>query len=254
MKVRMTVEQPNREVFIERVIAKYHFSLENADTLLSVYDKVRSYMAPYAAYRINNHMRGVALIDDHPSAIVAMTLGEGVDRLQEYYDREHALEESYMVECIANELLLLMYAEFNRSYPKFHRRYVKRYVFVGDEIPLDSMCGLLEEIYGKPDKKSGNPAEGQEPMAQGLQSESQIIANAYGVLSPSKSVVFFAILSENPGTQCQGICMNCGNLECENRMQEKRQLQNRVEPPELASTMEEKQQLNYGYQRIFGQK
>ena len=185
-------------------------------------------------------MRGVPLLDTEQSALVAMTLGEGVDRLQEYYEREHALSESYMVECVANELLLQMYADFNESYPKFHRRYVKRYVFVGEEIPLDGMQKLLAEVYGR------QPAE--------IGQENDITANEYGVLQPSKSVVFFALLSDNPGQQCQGICMNCGNLECENRMQEARQIQVRMGTQEMAATVEPEQKLNYGYQRIFGQK
>lgn len=105
MKVRMAVEQPNKDAFIEQVMRKYHFSTEEKEALQQVYEKVRIYMAPYAIYRINTRMRGVPLLDAEQSALVAMTLGEGVDRLQEYYEREHALSESYMVECVANELL-----------------------------------------------------------------------------------------------------------------------------------------------------
>ena len=142
--------------------------------------------------------------------------------------------------CVANELLLQMYADFNQSYPKFHRRYVKRYVFVGEEIPLDGMQKLLAEVYGR------QPAD--------IGQENDITANEYGVLQPSKSVVFFALLSDNPEQRCQGICMNCGNTECENRMQEARQIQVRMEPQEMAAAMEPEQKLNYGYQRIFGQK
>ena len=223
MKVRMAVEQPNKDAFIEQVMRKYHFSTEEKEALQQVYEKVRTYMAPYAIYRINTRMRGVPLLDAEQSALVAMTLGEGVDRLQEYYEREHALSESYMVECVGNELLLQMYADFNQSYPKFHR-----------------MQKLLAEVYGR------QPAD--------IGQENDITANEYGVLQPSKSVVFFALLSDNPEQHCQGICMNCGNLECENRMQEARQIQVRMETQEMAAAVEPEQKLNYGYQRIFGQK
>ena len=96
------------------------------------------------------------------------------------------------------------------------------------------------EVYGR------QPAD--------IGQENDITANEYGVLQPSKSVVFFALLSDNPGQQCQGICMNCGNLECENRMQEARQIQVRMETQEMATAVEPEQKLNYGYQRIFGQK
>lgn len=238
MKIRMAVEQSNKDAFIEHVMRKYHFSAEEKSIMMQVYEKVRAHMAPYAAYRVNTRMRGIPLIDAEQSVLVAMTLGEGVDHLQEYYEKEHALLESYMVECVANELLLQMYSDFNLGYPKFHRRYVKRYVFVGDDIPLASMQGLLQEIYGR------LPAE--------IGQENDVTANEYGVLLPSKSVVFFALLSEDPRQKCQGICLNCGNQECENRMQEQRQIHQRREPEEQQRTVEPEQQLNYGYQRIFG--
>ena len=80
MKVRMAVEQPNKDAFIEQVMCKYHFSTEEKEALQQVYEKVRTYMAPYAIYRINTRMRGVPLLDAEQSALVAMTLGEGVDR------------------------------------------------------------------------------------------------------------------------------------------------------------------------------
>lgn len=238
MKVRMSVEQDNTEHFIEGIMVKYHFPVSDKEALLQVYENVRRYMAPYAVYRINSRMRGIPLIDNNQCAIVAMTLGEGIDRLQQYYEQENALAESYMAECVANELLLLMYAEFNRSYPKFHRRFVQRYVFIGEEIPLTCMEDLVDEIYGR------NRQE--EKQSQDIR------ANEYGVLFPSKSVVYFAVLSDNPSQNCQGICVNCRNASCGNRMHDTRQLGERQkvadEKDETAATGIE---LHYGYQRIF---
>jgi hypothetical protein len=65
-------------------------------------------------------------------------------------------------------------------------------------------------------------------------------------------------LSENPATKCKGICLGCGNANCENRYQEVRQL-----PESISNTVKDKREgkqgnkvveLNYGYQRIFGGK
>ena len=47
MKVRMAVEQLNKDAFIEQVMRKYHFSTEEKEALQQVYEKVRTYMAPY---------------------------------------------------------------------------------------------------------------------------------------------------------------------------------------------------------------
>ena len=239
MKVRMTVEPENLERFIEKVMVKYHFSVEEKEDLMAVYETMKRYMTPYAIYRINDRMRGNALIDSSQCALVAMTLGEGLDRLLRYYEQEHAIEESYMAECLSNELLLQMYAEFNRCYPRFHRRFVNRYVFIGEEIPLTSIPDLLNELYGR--SKTDEKKDGD------------IFANEYGVILPSKSVVFFAILSNNPNQVCQGICLNCGNSACENRMQDSKQIvsigQNSQTQDETAATGVN---LTYGYQRIFG--
>ena len=43
-----------------------------------------------------------------------------------------------------------------------------------------------------------------------------VSANKYGVMEPTKSVVFYALLTENPNQICEGICDNCNNKNCEN--------------------------------------
>lgn len=247
MKVRISVEQENEERFLGDVMKKYHFSENDKETMQKVYGSMKRYLSPYAVYRINNRMRGVPLIDSNPCAIVAMTLGEGVDRLQRYYEQENQLAESYMAECLANELLLYMYVEFNRCYARFHRRFVMRYVFVGEEIPLTGMTDLIDEIYGRT-KTGDNQKETQEQRQ-----DREIRANEYGVIFPSKSVVFFAILSDNPKQVCEGICMNCANAACENRLQEASQIQTISSQTKLQDeTAAVYENLNYGYQRIFG--
>lgn len=265
MKVRMTVEQSNIDSFLDVVISKYHFARESKETLRNVYEKIRVSMSPYASYRLNQRMRGVRDIDDNQTALVAMTLGDGVDKLQEHYEKNHALEEAYMLDCICNELLLYMYTEFNCAYPKFHRRYVKRYVFVGTDIPLTDMELLLDEIRGAGQRKNADTklnSNDKEEFAEELCDKGEIIrketsrsqeihANEYGVLTPSKSVVFFAVLSDNPSQLCEGICMNCGNVNCENRMQAGNQGSMKLE---VKNPLEEAKAENfsYGFQRIFG--
>lgn len=265
MKVRMAVEQQNVDCFLDMVIQKYHFAREDKEALRRVYEQIRTSMSPYASYRLNQRMRGVTVIDENQTALVAMTLGAGVDSLQDHYIRENALEEAYMLDCICNELLLNMYTEFNRTYPKFHRRYVKRYVFVGTDIPLTEMEKLLDEIKGSK-KREESPAEKKnvqtEEMAEELCDKGEKIrqetarsqeihANAYGVLSPAKSVVFFAVLSDDPSQTCEGICMNCNNVNCENRMQAGVQDSMKIEMKKNPAE-ERVENYNYGFQRIFG--
>lgn len=284
MKVRMTVEQQNIEGFIDAVTEKYHFNVGDKPEILKVYEQMAVCMGPYASYRINQRVTGLRIIDDSQTAIVAMTLGVGVDRLQERYIRADMLNEAYMLDCIANELLMNMYSEFNKSYARFHRRYVQRYVFIGDEIPLTVIPGLLDEIKGKrvrtegTDRKSeseGDVSEKTEVSKDDtdkadslnvkrdknaddrLIESNEITANEYGVLIPSKSVVFYAILSENPEQACEGICTGCSNIHCENRISMGIQEGESAISDTVITDVERglnvtKPNLNYGYQRIFG--
>lgn len=235
MKIRISVEQQNKEIFINSVIEKYHFDENKEKELIGVYDQMLLGIGAYAAYRINTHVTGVNDIDNNQAAIVAMTLGAGVDRLQESYIRKEQLEKSYMLECIANELLLKMYKEFNKAYARFHRRYVMKYVFIGNDISLTEIPKLLEEIKGKKNGEDSN----------------EIRSNEYGVLFPSKSVVFYAVLSENPKAECEGICARCENTSCENRyVEDKEDSDEKIKTEEIPK--QTSINMNYGFQRIFG--
>lgn len=269
MKVRMSVEQQNKDTFIGLVRDKYHFGDKDVETLENVYDELQKNVEPYAMYRINQKVTGVTAIDEGPAAVVAMTLGVGVDSQKEAYIGAGRLSEAYMLDCLANELLLKLYGEFNAAYARFHRRYVKRYVFIGKEIPVTAIPSLLEDIRGNKqqaekressqkagkesdkeekekagvnaDEEAGESMETAEAAAaqlqRGVQAEQgEITANEYGVLFPSKSVVFYAALSENPNQACEGICRGCANPDCEYHQ----------------GASDKGQNLNYGYQRIFG--
>lgn len=242
MRVRMTAKQPNADRFINGIMDRYHFGVNSRNELLEIYNKIVECMEPYAIYRINSRVTGIKLIDDSQAAIVAMTLGKGLDELKDDYTKNSELDKAYMLDCISNEILMNMYVEFNNLYSRFHRRYVKRYVFIGDEIKTDRIPGLLDEINErdnnseKNNKKTENSDNdmikdkaGKEEMLFSEEigtidmpkedkaiKDNNISANEYGVLTPTKSVVFYALLTENPNQICEGICDNCNNKSCEN--------------------------------------
>ncbi|MBQ9199090.1 MAG: hypothetical protein IJ141_02805 [Lachnospiraceae bacterium] len=232
MKIRLKVTQPNPEKFIDEVIDRYHFGINSRRELTEIYYKIMETAEPYAEYRINQRVTGIRLIDDNQAAIVSMTLGIGLDDLKDSYTKKSELDKAYMLDCITNELLMKMYVEFNNMYARYHRRYVKRYVFIGDEISTNKIPELLNEIKEKDciaqekrsdeDKKIEMTAFNEEIGSLDLDKQEkdihnkEISANEYGVLSPAKSVVFYAILTENPNKICEGICENCNNKACEN--------------------------------------
>lgn len=260
MKIRINLDINDIEDFIDMVIGRYHFEATDKKQLLDIYQQLQLVITPYAEYRINQYSTGIEMIDRGTATAVAMSLGAGVDKLQDRYVREEKLSEAYMIDCLASELLLIMYKEFNASYARFHRRYVDRYVFVGDQIPASSIQDILNNIRGKrkcfeAEDKNEKSEEVVSDSKHPLEYTEDIMANEYGVLTPSKSVVFYAVLSENPATKCQGICMGCGKADCENRLDIARQLPEGLEKKQ-GETKEKKQsnivELNYGYQKIFG--
>ena len=247
MKIRMSASKQDRERFIKEIINKYHFEPEAEDDIISVYEKMQSCMKPYAVYRMNQRDTGIKDIDSRQSAIVAMTLGKGIDSLEEQLTDAGKLDEAYILECIAAELLLTMYGDFNKEYAKFHRRYVERYVFIGEEIPATEVPKLLKEVKGvkeaantcnvekeneqskedldeetENDKTENDKTENDktENERTEIEYEDDITANEYGVLTPSKSVIFYAILTENPKQICEGICSSCKNVNCENMIKD----------------------------------
>lgn len=218
MKLRLNGISKEKTEFIDNIIKKYHFDEKDREELGDTYEELIAEMTPYAVYRINQWVTGVKKIDENQVALVAVTMGRGPDLLLERYMKEGRLNGEYMIECMSNEILLDLYQEFNHSYAKIHRRYVSEYIFVGDEVPLTSMGDILLKLQEK---------EAEGPV---------IRANEYGVLFPSKSVLFYALLSDNPHNACVGICSTCSNTSCGYRVRE------------------DNIRLNYGFQRIFGTK
>ncbi len=248
----MSAGKQDRERFIKGIIRKYHFEPEAENDIISVYEKMQSCMRPYAVYRMNQRDTGIKDIDNRQSAIVAMTLGKEIDNLEEQLTVAGKLDEAYILECIASELLLTMYGDFNKEYAKFHRRYVERYVFIGEEIPATEVPKLLKEVKGVKEavntciseKENGQSTEDLDGEAECDKTENDntandkmksdnieksntenecdddITANEYGVLTPSKSVIFYAILTENPKQICEGICSSCKNVNCENMVKD----------------------------------
>ncbi len=228
MRVTLSVEKPNISNFVANVISKYHFDEASREKITDIYGQIKTCARPYAIYRINQKATGIRAIDDCQAAIVAMTLGAGVDKLQDEYNSAGCLDEAYMIDCISNELLLHMYEEFNREYGRYHRRYIKKYIFVGEEIPLTNNKTLIEQLKINKKKAVVNGLDYESIDADTTDKQNvntrvncvdkeEITSNEYGVLTPTKSVIFYALLSDNPNEKCQRICAGCNNYNCENK-------------------------------------
>lgn len=211
------------EDFISLICTKYHYPDSERKPLSSVACKMKETMLREAVFSYS--IADESAFKGNAAVTVVITLGAGVDCLQENYTEDEMLSECYMAENIAGEVLLQSYAICNRRISKLFGMHVSRYLFMGavpehgmEEIPL-----LLE--------KSGLGVR----------------CNFVYCMVPKKSVVFYALLSEDEGTVCEGICVGCKSSNCPNRMKE--------EESRFGSTADlTGVAFNYGYARIFGRK
>ncbi|MBD5449370.1 MAG: hypothetical protein HDR28_04290 [Lachnospiraceae bacterium] len=154
---------------------------------------------------------------------VVMSLGAGIDSLQDHYSSQGLLSRSYMLEVLASEFLMQGYGAYNRYIEKNTDRHVARYHFLGSEdaFPLEELPRLLEKTNG------------------------QITCNEAFCMLPKKSVAFVAELTRDEKIRCEGICVGCNRMHCPNRIAE-----NHPERRLMARMAD--LPLTYGYRRIFG--
>lgn len=230
------VECMTEDLFLQEFSRKYHYE-ESQMTLLkevsfamqqNICDDNRTGKAGWENQTIQETHR----------CPVCITLGPGVDALQETYLTTGRLTEAYMVETLGSELLLKSYPQWNEQIAAQGRYRVKRYYFLGSEelYPIQALPALLEDL--------------QVPVT---------CTSAYCML-PKKSVAFYAELAEvkeATGAQdskaqateavehfCEGICAGCNSINCPNRMEKRH--------GSAWDTDMTDRPFTYGYQRIFG--
>lgn len=207
--------------FIDELCRKYHYPSEEKKPLSGVALKMKESMLCEAAFSYR-----LAYTDgDIPTASVVITLGEGIDSLQEKYTEAFMLSECYMAEVIAGELLLRSYPVCNERIRERFGMNVSRYLFLGS-VPEHGI-NEIPDMLGR----------------SGL----NVTCNKAFCIIPKKSVVFHAVLTSDERIVCEGICVGCGRKDCQNRMKEDESRFGRVS--DLAGVA-----FNYGYARIFGRK
>ena len=202
---RDVAEKCRKANFIETVIEKAHYAPEDRELLWSVLEKILACMEVGAALSDREALREMEVAEadgetgtELPCKLareVVMTLGKGVDELQDQFLADGALTEAYMVEVLGSEILLLAYTAYNAWIAENTDMVVKRYHFLGmGEYMISELPVMLE--------RSGLPVTCTEGYC----------------MIPKKSVAFYAELTNDKGVTCEGICMGCGRTDCQNRM------------------------------------
>lgn len=187
--------------FLERVRKKYHFDEEQIPQLQSVSEEMLPKMREEAFWvRQESSAKNECLSKDSDIAYetVAISLGYGVDLMQEGYCEKGLLLESYIVEVLASELLMRGYDAYNRYVMEHTPYHVAHYHFPGSEdaLPLEMLPRLLNDLTQK------------------------ITCNSAFCMHPKKSVVFISELTQDETISCKGICVGCSNASCPNRLVE----------------------------------
>lgn len=200
------IEECAGERFLKEVCRKYHYLPEDEPGIKQAAESMQASMKEEAFWQHYISRRKGAL-----NAGAVMTLGRGVDILQESCDKAGKLSESYMIETLSGEILMQAYSAYNSWVAENTPYHVARYYFLGSD--RDYPMELLQELL----KKLGGPVSYNEGYC----------------MIPKKSVAFYALLTEEKGIKCRGICTDCGRKDCPGRMKESRPLP-------------------YGYARILG--
>lgn len=223
--------QPDEED-LKNLIRRYRFA-ESDYAQLSALSRALQPIMQARAYYIWKQKEAPISYEDY--AVVFLSLGDGVDALQEVYLEREAVTEGYMIECLASELLVKAYKECVRQLQAERGKWAEKIDFLGDTYPVELMERFYSDFEGMP-----------------------ITFNAQYVLQPKKSVVFLLpMLPAQEGKKhapCH-ICGNCKNTDCIFR--EKSDTENvRAEGDALRrKKLRSGMAVNtYGYQRIFEKK
>ena len=164
---------------------KYHYDPEEYPNLKSLAGEMILCLETEAGWQ-DREIKETFPRRDQSFLAVGITLGKGIDALQEKYLQNGFLTESYMIEVLSSELLLESYRAYTEWVAVHRNLHVARLHFLGGEISetSESQIGSLLRLA-------------------------------------KKSVVFYAELTKDPFTKCAGICLGCGRRDCPNRMEEK---------------------------------
>ena len=132
--------------FLHSVIQKYHYAEDEITTLRQVAEQMQRCIETEAGWQD---------VVSSPFCVVGITLGAGIDTLQEAYLGRGLLTESYMIEVLSSELLLKSYVAYNEWVAEHRELHVERFFFLGsvtedaefnERLRLEQLPELLRQL------------------------------------------------------------------------------------------------------------
>lgn len=170
-----------------QILSRYHFRKGDEARIRELAKRLLSAAEPALYYAPCGPAEPLRLA-------VLVTLGAGVDELQRVCTEEERLSESYMIECIAMELLGNAYEQSAEKIYSHYGLWTGRFSFLGDRTPIEEMEMLFEIL---------NPRE--------------ISYNQAYMLTPKKTVAFYTTLMEKRQESYCNQCETCRNTRCAHR-------------------------------------
>ena len=124
---------------------------------------------------------------DQSFLAVGITLGKGIDELQEKYLQNGFLTESYMIEVLSSELLLKSYQAYTKWVADHRELHVARLYFLG------SVAGES----GSSEKKLNDRLQLENLPVLLWELQMPVTCNEAYCMIPKKSVVFYAELTKD---------------------------------------------------------
>lgn len=167
--------------------SRYHFSKGDEARIRALTDRLLSVAEPVLYYAPKS-------AGEQGCLAVLVTLGAGVDELQDACTKDGLLGESYMVECIAMELLGSAYEQSAERIYGHYGLWPGRFAFLGSERPIEETEVLFRML---------RPAD--------------ISYNQAYMFTPKKTVAFYTTLTAKRQESYCNQCETCRNTRCANR-------------------------------------
>lgn len=169
-----------------QIVSRYHFRKQDEDKMQVLIQRLCQ-ISEAVVYFADKEQEETRLA-------VLVTLGAGVDALQEEYTAAGQLTESYMIECIAMELLKNAYEQAADRIYNYYGLWMEGFDFLGERVPMEAM----EEMFAllKPEEISYNQAY---------------------MLTPKKTVAFYTTLTDSRKTAYCNLCRTCSHTKCIHR-------------------------------------
>lgn len=216
----LTIELTDAD--IHKLLQRYHFTESDYESVMHLYYALLPLVKAEVFIEYNP---GYEFIEYNHYVVIAVTLGEYIDRLIALYSEAEKVSQAYIIDCIGLELLMHAYRKALQEVHVKTGLWVQQMEFLGDKYPINTTLEILQHMQ-----------------------QTHITCNEAFMMSPPKSTVFVAELTDQPKDidKACTLCKNCKCLSCPNRIGIKEKIQK--------TDRERRNNMNYGYQRIFGEK